>query len=119
MSNKTDPFEASAAALGYLYQLRMALLACVEQLQTGLDWTVAIEAGDDIESVSGDSTEWWQLKHRAPGTRMTDASSDLWKTLRIWATAVANQQVGLTSPFRLSLAAGEAETRKCLPDLGR
>ncbi|MGW1564463.1 hypothetical protein ACWCQ1_49765 [Streptomyces sp. NPDC002144] len=25
----------------------------------------------------------------------------------------------LTSPFRLGLAAGEAETRKCLPDLGR
>ncbi|MGV9570418.1 ABC-three component system protein [Streptomyces nigra] len=95
MSGKSDPFEASAAALGYLYQLRMALLVCVEHLQTGLDWTVAIEAGDDIEAVSEASTDWWQLKHRAPGTRMTDASSDLWKTLRIWATAVTNQQIDM------------------------
>ncbi|WP_369020563.1 ABC-three component system protein [Streptomyces californicus] len=106
MSNKSDPFEASAAALGYLYQLRMALLVCVEHLQTGLDWTVAIETGDDIEAVSGGSTDWWQLKHRAPGTRMTDASSDLWKTLRIWATAVDNQQVELARTNLFLLTTG-------------
>ncbi|MFI1358166.1 ABC-three component system protein [Streptomyces sp. NPDC020898] len=108
MSGKSDPFEASAAALGYLYQLRMALLVCVEHLQTGFDWTVAIEAGDDIETVRGASTDWWQLKHRAPGTRMTDASSDLWKTLRIWATAVSGQQIDLERANLFLLTTGIA-----------
>ncbi|WP_190021414.1 ABC-three component system protein [Streptomyces hiroshimensis] len=108
MSGKSDPFEASAAALGYLYQLRMALLVCVENLQTGFDWTVAIEAGDDIETVRDTSTDWWQLKHRAPGTRMTDASSDLWKTLRIWATAVADQQLILERTNLFLLTTGIA-----------
>ncbi|MEV7405652.1 ABC-three component system protein [Streptomyces sp. NPDC091267] len=108
MSGKSDPFEASAAALGYLYQLRMALLVCVEHFQTDLDWTVAIEAGDDIEAVHGGSANWWQLKHRAPGTRMTDASSDLWKTLRIWATAVADQELDLERANLFLLTTGVA-----------
>jgi hypothetical protein len=105
MSDQNDPFEASAAAVGYLYQLRMALLFCVEQLETGLDWSVAVEAGDDIEVQRDDSTGWWQLKHRAPGTRMTNASTDLWKSLRIWATA-ARQRVdlGQTDLFLLTTA---------------
>ncbi|WP_439674014.1 ABC-three component system protein [Embleya sp. MST-111070] len=110
MSGKSDPFEASAAALGYLYQLRMALLVCVEHLQTGLDWTVAVEAGDDIETVSDTATNWWQLKHRAPGTRMTDASSDLWKTLRIWATAVSEQQMDLERTNLFLLTTGIVPT---------
>jgi hypothetical protein len=88
MSGQGDPFEASAAAVGYLFQLRQALAFCVEQLATGLDWSVAIEAGDDIEVRRDDTTSLWQLKHRAPGTKLTDAATDLWKSIRIWATAL-------------------------------
>jgi hypothetical protein len=86
MGEQLDLFEASASAVGYLYQLRKALLFCVEQLSSGLDWSVAVEAGDDIEVRHEAGRYFYQLKHRAPGTRVTDMASDLWKTLRIWAT---------------------------------
>ena len=98
MSGQSDPFEASAAAVGYLYQFRRALLFCVEHLETGLDWSVAIEAGDDIEVRRDSTTGWWQLKHRAPGTKITDAATDLWKSLRIWATALAKEHPGTDRP---------------------
>ncbi|GAA3904760.1 hypothetical protein GCM10022244_13660 [Streptomyces gulbargensis] len=95
MAEKTDPFEASASAIGYVYQLRKALHLCIERHGRGFDWSVAIEAGDDIEEVSKDGTIYYQLKHRAPGVSLTDASTDLWKTLRIWAHAIANHQLDL------------------------
>lgn len=108
MSGQRDPFEASAAAVGYLYQLRRALLFCVEQLETGLDWSVAIEASDDIEVQRDETTGWWQLKHRAPGTRLTDAATDLWKSLRIWATALAKDYDATNRPNLFLLTTADA-----------
>jgi hypothetical protein len=108
MSDRTDLFRASAAALGYLYQLRVALLVGVDRMQSDLDWTIAVEAGDDIESTTPEGTEWWQLKHRAPGTRMTNSSSDLWKTLRIWATAVLSNDFELDRTDFFLLTTGTA-----------
>ncbi|MET9499537.1 ABC-three component system protein [Streptomyces sp. NPDC006552] len=87
-------FRASASALGYVYQLREALHLCVSRLGQ-LDWSLAIEAGDDIELVNRDGRTYYQLKHRSQGTRLTDASTDLWKTLRIWCLAVAQDQITL------------------------
>lgn len=108
MSGQGDPFEASAAAIGYLFQLRRALLFCLEQLEVGLDWSVAIEAGDDIEVCRADGVDWWQLKHRARGTRITDATSDLWKTLRIWSIAFADESDVTERPNLFLLTTAEA-----------
>src|SRR2546422_125748 len=94
MVEREPDFEASASALGYVYQLREALHLCVGRLGN-LDWALAIEAGDDIEEVRRDGRTYYQLKHRAPGTRMTNASVDLWKTLRIWAHAIHHEQLDL------------------------
>ncbi|MFF3467704.1 ABC-three component system protein [Streptomyces sp. NPDC002619] len=94
MAERGPDFEASASALGYVYQLREALYLCVSRLGN-LDWSLAIEAGDDIEEVRRDGRTYYQLKHRAPGTRMTNASVDLWKTLRIWAHGIAHGQLDL------------------------
>ncbi|GAA0263539.1 hypothetical protein GCM10010492_75740 [Saccharothrix mutabilis subsp. mutabilis] len=87
MGEQGELFEAPASAVGYLYQVRKALLFCVEQIRLGLDWSVEVEAGDDIEVRHENGRDLWQLKHRAPGTRVTDMATDLWKSLRIWATA--------------------------------
>lgn len=95
MAEKVDPFEASASAIGYVYRLRKALHLCVDRHGRGIEWSVAIEAGDDIEEVSKDGTVYYQLKHRAPGVSLTDASTDLWKTLRIWAHGIASHQLDL------------------------
>lgn len=94
MSDREPDFKAAASALGYVYQLREALQLCVSRLGN-LEWSLAIEAGDDIEETHRDGRTYYQLKHRAPGTRMTNASVDLWKTLRIWCHAIAHGQLDL------------------------
>ncbi|GAB2841229.1 hypothetical protein GCM10027176_51350 [Actinoallomurus bryophytorum] len=101
-----DRFEASASAVGYVYQLRRALYSCVERHGRGFDWCIAIEAGDDVEEIVEGGRILYQLKHRAEGVRMTDSSTDLWKTLRIWADAVTNKRVDLeeTDLFLLTTA---------------
>ncbi|GHG11720.1 hypothetical protein [Streptomyces zaomyceticus] len=76
-----------------MYQIRKALHLCVDRDRRGIEWSVAIEAGDDIEKVSKDGRGYHQLKHRAPGASLTDASTDLWKTLRIWAHAIAGHRL--------------------------
>jgi hypothetical protein len=69
-------------------QFRYALLCAVQRLQSGeIDWQISIEAGDDVEIIPTPGyKDFHQLKLRSPGTSLTDGSSDLWKTLRIWST---------------------------------
>ncbi|MGW0055866.1 ABC-three component system protein [Nocardia nova] len=95
MAAKDDQFEASASALGYLYQFAKALELCIEQSMCGIDWSVAVEATDDIEKHAGSLTELVQLKQRAAGTRLTDTATDLWKSLRIWCEQAANGRIDL------------------------
>ncbi|MCZ0978663.1 hypothetical protein O1L60_03870 [Streptomyces diastatochromogenes] len=95
MTSPGNPFEASASALGYLYQLRVALQRCVELSRGGIEWSVAIEATDDVQALVGSRTELTQLKKRADNVRLTDLSQDLWKTLRVWSHAVTEEQIDL------------------------
>lgn len=108
MGEQLDLFEASASTVGYLFQLRQALLFCVEQLRSGPDWSVAVEAGDDIEVSHEDGRDFWQLKHRSPGTRITDAASDLWKSLRIWATEWTKHGDSIDAPTFFLLTTADA-----------
>ncbi|MEU8387691.1 hypothetical protein [Micromonospora sp. NPDC048843] len=78
-----NPFEATASALGYAYQFRYSPARALELFKEGPDWRIAIEPGDDAEKLAASNRELAQLKQRAPGTRLTDASVNLWKTLRI------------------------------------
>ncbi|MFE1961556.1 ABC-three component system protein [Streptomyces sp. NPDC059479] len=89
-----------------MYQLRNALHFCVDHHGRGLDWCIAIEAGDDVEEVVKGGRVLYQLKHRATGVTMSDYSTDLWKTLRIWAHSVTNKQLDLdeTDLFLLTTA---------------
>ncbi|MEU9504815.1 ABC-three component system protein [Micromonospora sp. NPDC048170] len=102
----SDIFDASASALGYLHQLRFALLASVREHMNGVNWHVSVEVADDVEVIS-DENKRWQLKHRAAGTRLTDSSADLWKTLRIWSIAVKNREVDLSKTRFILLTTGE------------
>src|SRR5689334_7496200 len=82
-------FSAGPQAIGYLYQARYALLALLQSHQE--EASVLIEGLDDIEiRDSASVTTLDQLKHHMKGTAaLTDASPDLWKTLRIWSTQLA------------------------------
>lgn len=83
----TSPFSAVDATLGYLYQVRSALLWALRRLKGEPDFLVSVETLDDVtfETTAGDATDLLQTKHHRKGTAsLTDASPDLWKTLRIW-----------------------------------
>jgi hypothetical protein len=81
-------FSAAGPALGYLAQVDYALLAALERMDDEDDFAVSIETLDDIvfhDAETDDATEKWQSKHTIHQTRsLSDASTDLWKTLANW-----------------------------------
>lgn len=91
-----NQFSAGASALGYFYQTRYALLLL---LQAGPGQELSIERLDDVAFEQGaEATELLQFKHsirRQAG--LTDASPDLWKTLRVWSVAISEREVDLES----------------------
>ena len=86
--SSASAFSAAGPALGYLAQVDYALLAALERMDDEDDFTVSIETLDDIvfhDADSDDATEKWQSKHTIDQSRsLSDASTDLWKTLANW-----------------------------------
>ena len=83
-------FSAADSALGYLYQVRVALLWSLRRARAGADFIVSLETLDDVTFESLQATgpkadELLQTKHhRKSEASLSDASADLWKSLRIW-----------------------------------
>jgi len=80
-------YSANEPATGYLYQCRYALLASLRRMsEQDEDFLVSVETLDDVAfETQGQPTEVLQLKHHVKhAANLTDASVDLWKTLRIW-----------------------------------
>jgi hypothetical protein len=78
-------FSASNSALGYLFQVRLALLESIRRIRSRSADGVCIEALDDISFESrGEASELLQTKHHSTPANLTDSSPDLWKTLRVW-----------------------------------
>ena len=94
---------AASSALGYLYQCRYALLESLKRLRKDQEFLVSIETLDDVvfEEV-GEPPELLQTKHHLnnPGD-LTDSSSDLWKTIRIWCEAITADSLPKGSLFFL------------------
>jgi hypothetical protein len=77
-----DRFSASAQGLGYIYQARLALLHMLELPE---DTAVYLEKEDDLDFIDGDGGKSLaSLKHKAVGDRLTDLSTDFWKSANIW-----------------------------------
>ncbi|MBT2639448.1 ABC-three component system protein [Bacillus sp. ISL-39] len=90
----TNQFSAGSSAVGYLYQIRYALLMIMKRHPID----VAIENLDDIEfEKEGTPIELLQLKHHSSKrpANLTDSSSDLWKSIRIWSEAIKNNIVSI------------------------
>jgi hypothetical protein len=99
-----NPFSAVDATLGYLYQVRSALLWALRKQKTEPDFLVSLETLDDVtfETAGGDPTDLLQTKHHRKGAAsLTDASPDLWKTLRIWFEGHASGQIPTTANLYL------------------
>ena len=95
MSENPNQFSAADSALGYLYQVRCALLWGLRRLPHELVFEVSIETLDDVAfETDGAPQELLQTKlHKNRGANLTDASPDLWKTLRLWIAALDAGQI--------------------------
>ncbi|MBE9201564.1 MULTISPECIES: ABC-three component system protein [unclassified Nodularia (in: cyanobacteria)] len=88
-------FSAGPQALGYMFQARYALyliLTNKEELQS------AVESLDDITFFENENNpiELLQLKHHTNAkASLTDNSSDLWKTIRVWSTQLQENKISL------------------------
>jgi len=92
----TTPFSATDSALGYLYQVRLALLWSLRRAKAGSDFIVSLETLDDVtfESKGGTPEELLQAKHhRSREASLSNASADLWKSLRVWFEGHGNRQI--------------------------
>jgi len=77
-----DKYSAGEQGLGYIYQPRFALLRLLELPE---DTSVFLEKDDDLDFVGQDGKKSLaSLKHKAVGDRLTDLSTDFWKSVRIW-----------------------------------
>jgi len=103
-SGNSNQFSAADPALGYLYQARSALLWALQRLKSQPDFLVSIETLDDVtfETTGGSPIELLQTKHHRKVTaNLTDASPDLWKTLRIWFEGHASGLISSTTSLVL------------------
>lgn len=104
-------FSAADSALGYLYQVRVALLWSLSRIKQG-EFVVSIETLDDVtfETKGGTPEELLQTKHhRTRAASLTDMSVDLWKTLRVWFEGHTNGQIPVgTCLYLLTTAAAPA-----------
>lgn len=79
--------DASSSAIGYLYQVRWALLELIRGSSTRPDMSLTLEKFDDVawEDTGGNPVELLQLKHHNHSNgSLTDKSPDLWRTLKVW-----------------------------------
>lgn len=93
----TNIFSAEEPTLGYLYQITYSLLLLIQSSEIE-DAKVAIEKLDDIVILEPDSTQVFQMKyHLNSVANLTDRSSDFWKTVRVWCTAISNGTIDANS----------------------
>lgn len=90
---KKSRYDASASATGYLFQCRYALLLGLQAIATRPELLLNIEKFDDISFSDGEvSVAQIQAKHHVSKKGdLTDASEDLWSTLRVWSEQVATE----------------------------
>lgn len=92
-------FSAADSALGYLYQVRVALLWSLRRARAGSDFVVSLETLDDVtfevlQETGPKPDELLQTKHhRKTEASLSDASADLWKSLRVWFEGHTNNTI--------------------------
>lgn len=99
-----NQFAAVNPALGYLYQVRAALLWSLQKLRHDEAFQVSVEVLDDVafESDIGDHSTFLQTKHHSSRmASLTDSCCDLWKTLRVWIEGTATSLIPATASLQL------------------
>jgi hypothetical protein len=100
-------FSAAPQSLGYIYQVRFALLAL---LQAAEDTSVSIETRDDVTfEKNGTPFELLQLKHHGADANLSDRSLDLWKTIRVWSTNIKQGNITSSSTKLVLISTSQAQ----------
>ena len=83
VATQTNKYAAGEQALGYVYQIRFALVHLMRQDDESS--SLLIEADDDVQvmDVNGKDT-LISLKHKQEGDTVGTLSVDFWKSVRIW-----------------------------------
>ncbi|EFL20262.1 MULTISPECIES: ABC-three component system protein [Streptomyces] len=78
--------EASASALGYLFQAQFALLELLRGQEDRPDGAISLELHDDVAwEQDGRPIDLLQVKHHVRGTRtLGDKDDDVWRTIKSW-----------------------------------
>jgi hypothetical protein len=95
-TGKNTSFSAADSALGYLYQVRLALLWALRRADDATDFMVSLETLDDVTftSAGGTPEQLLQAKHHQKReASLTNASVDLWKSLRVWFEGHTRHQI--------------------------
>jgi hypothetical protein len=89
MNNTASIFSANEPTLGYLYQIRYGLMLIVAERNE--EAKLLIEKLDDISIDTINSLDVYQTKlHINSIANLTNASTDLWKTIRVWSEGIKN-----------------------------
>ena len=104
-------FSTTPSLVGYLFQCRYALLESLQRLRRSEQFSVSIETLDDVVfDGEGEAADILQTKHHISGTaNLTDASPDLWKSIRIWCEGLTNGSIPEGSSFFLITTAESSE----------
>lgn len=95
----TTSFSAADSALGYLYQVRTGLIWALRRARAGSEFIVSLETLDDVafETLLPSGSQPDQLlqtkHHRSREASLSDASGDLWKSLRVWFEGHGNKTI--------------------------
>jgi hypothetical protein len=92
MTSPVSEFSAVPSALGYLYQVRYALLLLID---ADADAEITLEKLDDVAfERTGTPEELLQFKlHIDKTATLTNSCGDLWKTLRVWSANISEGKV--------------------------
>lgn len=98
-----ERFSAREPIVGYLFQVRLALLWALRKTAIDSDFSIALETLDDVVFESGaEPTELLQAKHHTSRiASLTDSSPDIWKTFRVWLIAHNARQSGANTALAL------------------
>lgn len=83
----SSPFSAKEPALGYYYQIIHGLVLLLEENRMASP-CLSFECLDDIAIEDAGMVDLYQAKLHITPAKMTDRSTDFWKTIRVWSEGI-------------------------------
>lgn len=110
-------FSAQEPSLGYHYQIRYALYLLLRSKEKE-DPFVKLENLDDVEVGDLNKIELHQTKfHNSKAANLTDASVDIWKTIRVWSEMAISNSIDLDNVLLVLVTTSETSPNSVLYEM--